>query len=122
MKKKKKVKQSVKGVLHGVPVLVSLCRGQDSYVVWDNKTIAKMLIGRDHAWRRVLAGLLHEAFEYDAVLLRLRFEPADICARRLSNVIFFWTHEQYGEICDDVGSFLAQVLPSVREMYDAQKK
>lgn len=83
---------------------------------WDTRTpekkLALLCIGMDD-WPGVVGILLHEAVEFVAAKMGLRYRPSFDYAEDNGSSQFVMTHTQFSEVMMRVGVFLAVCLPDL---------
>jgi hypothetical protein len=79
-------------------------------------------IGLALEWGSVVGTFLHEAMEYVAVKRECRFVADARFCLSPSHGVFLMTHDQYSEICDQVGMFLSQSLPDLATAHTKYRK
>ena len=73
-----------------------------------------MKIGfRYNNWWEVVVVAQHEAFEYIAAQMELRFKPCGTSMSASDTYRFVFNHEQFSRICEEVGYFMAKMLPDL---------
>lgn len=71
--------------------------------------------GKD--WPHTIAVLLHEAMEYAMCRLRLRYTITPGMSRSHADYTFVMNHEQFAEMAEQVGHFMAACVPVLSDYY-----
>lgn len=80
----------------------------------DSEQQAAIYIGGDEPeWYMVVSAFLHEALEFAAMRMGLRFEPDIDIGRNASGYVFFATHTQFAEQVGRAAQFSAVALPAL---------
>lgn len=97
--------------------------GGEYYVFPEKGSLARIKVGADQEqWRDVVGVLLHEAFEYTAMHLALRYAPAPDLSKDNGNYLFVMTHTQFSDVCARSGEFISCCLPDLGKAWDKWKK
>ncbi len=116
---KKQVPKHVVAHLNGVPIKIKLTKYNGGSFERPNGSLHTLMeIGADCSWKHFIGTLTHEAMEAAAYLLDLRFSR-DGYANDTSDTFFYWNHEEFTRICNQAGSFMADVIPTLAKMYNA---
>jgi hypothetical protein len=92
---------------------------------WQNAgtvLLAEITIGLNLSWQETVETMLHEAFEYAAIKQNCRFVGSAWANSSPSRGLFVLDHEQFSEICAQVGVFTAEVLPELAGVWKALHK
>jgi len=73
-------------------------------------------------WPHTLAVLTHELMEYAMARHNCRFLPEPSVSRSHAAYTFHMTHEQFAEVSEQVGLYLAYCLPALKRHFDAVVK
>ena len=88
--------------------------GGEFYVQPEKGKIPRIKVGADHEeWGRIVAVLLHEAFELALHRSQCRFLGSDDMGRDHSEYLFVMRHYQFSDACAKAGYFLSDALPDL---------
>ncbi|MFH0981894.1 MAG: hypothetical protein V2A79_10175 [Planctomycetota bacterium] len=97
--------------------------GADLYVQPGDLHYPRFKIGADaDTWGEIVTCLLHEATEFVAMKLWVRYHPSPDIAHDNGAYLFVLTHTQFGETCGRVGDFPADCLPDLKAAWKKWRK
>jgi hypothetical protein len=74
--------------------------------------LGRIVIGKD-SWRLMVSFLVHEAFEYAACRLHVRFQYSGKQSYDSADYLFAFDHPRFARISTMVGEFMAGALPEL---------
>lgn len=123
------MKQKIVGtyMLNDEPIVLALREGTGGDFTTRPETKQPAIIsvgagGPNAEWRFAVGILLHEAGEFVAVRMGLRYRPSGEFAMDNGSHVFLMTHTQYSELTARVGEFLAECLPDLCDAWRKWKK
>ncbi len=121
------MKQKIIGVypmgLAQVELVLREGNGGEFYTFPEKGKVARIKVGADQKqWRDVVGVLLHEAFEFTAMQLALRYAPAPDLSRDNGNYLFVMTHTQFSDVSARAGEFISCCLPDLARAWDKWPK
>lgn len=97
--------------------------GGEYYTFPETGSLSRIKVGADHKqWRDVVGVLLHEAMEFTAMHLALRYAPAPDLSMDNGNYLFVMTHTQFSDVCARAGEFVSCSLPDLGREWGKWKK
>lgn len=82
---------------------------------------ARMVIGCNDVWSRVVGGLLHEAIEFRLHRQRCAFERSHTLTCEPSRYVFIISHVEHDEMARDVGDFMAVAFSALERAYNNRR-
>lgn len=80
-------------------------------------TITRMIIGLNDHWKGVVGVLTHESVEIAAWDMGTQYRKSGEYSETTNGYYFMFDHQQFTEIADRAGYFMAQVLPDLSTAY-----
>lgn len=82
-----------------------------------------IVVGLNHpTWARCLGTLLHETMELVMMQLQCRYSNAESFSRSHAGYWFWFTHEQYTDMIERVGIFIARSQCALAALHRKRKK
>jgi hypothetical protein len=80
-----------------------------------------VVVGFDEDWFRMVAALVHEAFELAADRRGCRFTRSGDIGRDNADYSFVLNHAEFAHCCACAGDFVATVSPALLPLWEAEK-
>ena len=96
--------------------------GAEFYLLPDDVTIPKIVVGANGVWKGVVARLLHESFELVASRTRSRYYPSEDVAQNHAEYLFVMDHQQFADCCTRVAEFMSAALPDLSKAWAKRSK
>lgn len=98
-------------------------RGGEFYCLPDSTSPPRIKVGTDYRYFWQAAQVMsHEAFEYLALTMGLRYEPSSKTTHASDTYSFFMNHSDMTQLIADHTYFMTKATPALEKAWKARKK